>query len=50
MPAERLPKITDRIKLIKDYQCRSTLKSTLNYLTDLALRHIVEYILELEGK
>lgn len=48
MPAERLPKIADRIRLIKDYESKNSLRAAGKYLTDLALRHIVEYIIELE--
>ncbi len=43
------PKVSDRIKLVKNDHVRSILKEMGNYLTDLALRAIVEYILDLEG-
>jgi len=45
-----LPKITDEIKKIKNSYVRTVLRSTEEYLTPLALRSIVEYIIELEGK
>lgn len=50
MPAKRLEKIGVRISLIKDNFCKTSLRAAEKYLTDIALRHIVEYILELEGK
>ena len=46
----KLPKINERIEIIKDKHAASILKTTKDYLTEVALRHIVEYIIELEEK
>ncbi len=50
MPAERLEKLSVRISVVKDKFTKTSLRAAEKYLTDLALRHIVEYIIELEGK
>ena len=45
-----LPKLVDRIDKIKDSAVRNALNAGRKYLTDLAIRNIVDYILELEDK
>lgn len=50
LPSKKLPDLSSRISLISDKFCKTSLRAASKYLTDLALRHIVEYILELEGK
>ena len=48
MPRE-MEKIENLLKKIRNDHVRNILKSTNQYLTPLALRTIVEYIIKLEG-
>ena len=50
MPADRLDKIGERINKISEKSVKSPLRAAEKYLTPLALRTIVEYIIELEAK
>ena len=45
-----LPKLSETIDKIKNDAVKNSLKAASNHLTDLAIRNIVDYIIELEEK
>ncbi len=46
----KLPKLSEAIDQIGDEAVKNSLNAARNHLTDLAIRNIVDYILELEYK